>query len=850
MKKGLKKVLVMVLAVVMLAGSVLTAMAAPVGDVTYFVKFRGENDEVLKDNVPVIVNGVMDGKTLATLDISEALATVDELKDYQYTGEEIKVLLFDDGSRHEKEVYLTKKAPVVDTVEVTFIDEATKAPVGDKVNVKVVDGMINTGKLTAPNGYEVCVKGDMNVTAGAGVNVEVRKVEAPVVDTVEVTFIDEATKAPVGDKVTVKVVDGMINTGKLTAPEGYEVCVKGDMNVTAGAGANVEVRKVAKDTTVEVTFIDEATKAQVGKKVNVEVVDGMINTGKLTAPEGYEVCEKGDVAATAGAGLNVEVRRVAKLVEVTFIDAETKAPVGDKVSVEIKDGMINTGKLTAPEGYEVCEKGDVFVKPGTGLNVEVRKVAAPVVDTVEVTFIDEETKAPVGDKVDVEVVDGMINTAKLTAPEGYEVCVLGDVAATAGAGLNVEVRRVAKDTTVEVTFIDEETKAPVGDKVNVEVVDGMINTAKLTAPEGYEVCVLGDVAAVAGAGLNVEVRRVAALVEVTFIDEETKAPVGEKVNVEIVDGMINTAKLTAPEGYEVCEKGDFIVLPGSGLNVEVRKVVAPVVNTVEVTFIDEETKAPVGDKVDVEVVDGMINTAKLTAPEGYEVCEKGDVFAVAGAGLNVEVRKLAATEKTVYVSYIDEETKMPFEGGIEAVTVAADATTFNTSVLAAVPEGYELCVVGDVYFGENDTVNVEVRKVAVATEKTIYVSYIDEETKMPFENGIEAVTVAADATYFNTSVLKAVPEGYELCVVGDVYFGENDTVNVEVRKVAQEPGAGTDTEDTNKPNTNKPAEQKTEKAESETVKTGDVSTFLPMVIVMVAAAAVVAVLSLRRKNRR
>ena len=70
--------------------------------------------------------------------------------------------------------------------------------------------------------------------------------------------------------------------------------------------------------------------------------------------------------------------------------------------------------------------------------------------------------------------------------------------------------------------------------------------------------------------------------------------------------------------------------------------------------------------------------------------------------------------------------------------------------------------------------------------KTIYVSYIDEETSLPFANGIEQVEVAADATTFNTSALKNVPEGYVLCETGDVYFGDNDTPNVKVRKKAEE----------------------------------------------------------------
>ena len=87
---------------------------------------------------------------------------------------------------------------------------------------------------------------------------------------------------------------------------------------------------------------------------------------------------------------------------------------------------------------------------------------------------------------------------------------------------------------------------------------------------------------------------------------------------------------------------------------------------------------------------------------------------------------------------------------------------------------------GDIAF-KGDSVNVEVRK----AEKTVYVSYIDEETKQPLENGIEEIKVAADATSFNASILKKVPAGYELCVTGDIAF-KGDTVNVEVRKVVAE----------------------------------------------------------------
>ena len=176
-------------------------------------------------------------------------------------------------------------------------------------------------------------------------------------------------------------------------------------------------------------------------------------------------------------------------------------------------------------------------------------------------------------------------------------------------------------------------------------------------------------------------------------------------------------------------------------------------------------------------------------PAGYEVCVTGDIT-FEGDTVNVEVRK---AEKTIYVSYIDEETKKPFENGIEEIKLPADANSFNASILKKVPAGYEVCVTGDIAF-EGDTVNVEVRK----AEKTVYVSYIDEETKMPFENGIEEIKVAADANSFNTSILKKVPARYEVCVTGDIAF-EGDTVNVEVRKAEKTVYVSYIDEETKKP---------------------------------------------------
>ena len=300
-----------------------------------------------------------------------------------------------------------------------------------------------------------------------------------------------------------------------------------------------------------------------------------------------------------------------------------------------------------------------------------------------------------------------------------------------------------------------------------------------------------------------------------------------------------TVVANMPAGYEFAEEytTDFEVMDRY-VWVSVKPVAE---RNVFVAFVDEATGEELADVLAIKVAGTTFHTSAITKlPEGYELCEAGDVYVGTADKVSVNVRK---SEKTIYVSYIDEETKMPFENGIEEIKVAADATYFNTSVLTAVPEGYELCVVGDVYFGENDTVNVEVRK--AATTKEVKINLYDEEAEKQVAEPV--VVVDVDATYVNTSVFAScVPEGYELVLVGDLEIRDG-YVYAPVRKVADAPVVPEKPEDTNKP-AEKPA--KPAEKPAETVKTGDVSTFLPMVIVMVGAVAVVTVLSLRRKNRR
>ena len=258
----------------------------------------------------------------------------------------------------------------------------------------------------------------------------------------------------------------------------------------------------------------------------------------------------------------------------------------------------------------------------------------------------------------------------------------------------------------------------------------------------------------------------------------------EQVEVPVDATAINTSLLkNVPAGYETCETGDLSLNGSDCININIRKKTT---KKIFVSYIDEKTNMSFENGIEtIEVpVDATTFSTSLlkNVPEGYELCETGDVYFGDTDTLNVKVRKKAAEKKIIYVSYIDEETKMPFANGIEQVEVAADATTFNTSALKNVPEGYELCETGDHYFGENDTINIEVRKKSAQT-RTVYVHYIDAETKIPFENAIEKIEIPADEIHVNTKDLKEIPAGYEPVVTGDLDFYNTDDVNVELRKI-------------------------------------------------------------------
>lgn len=359
--------------------------------------------------------------------------------------------------------------------------------------------------------------------------------------------------------------------------------------------------------------------------------------------------------------------------------------------------------------------------------------------------------------------------------------------------ISYSCKRSCETKPIYVSYLEgAEWKA--SEQVEVPVDATAINTSLLkNVPAGYETCETGDLPLNGSDCININIRKkTTKTIYVSYIDEETSLPFAngiEQVEVAADATTFNTSALkNVPEGYVLCETGDVYFGDNDTPNVKVRKK-AEEKKTINVTYFyvgENGENIPCGtDSVTLDASATTFNNTTLTnVPEGYEICRIGDesVGNIAnGEFIYIEVREKAAQTRKVRVHYVSESGEM-IEDNIEELTIPADQTVVKTADLKKIPAGYEVCAVGDINFSGVEDVNVEVRKKAAQT-RTVYVHYIDAETKIPFENAIEKIEIPADEIHVNTSDLKEIPAGYEPVVTGDLDFYNTDDVNVELRKI-------------------------------------------------------------------
>ena len=192
---------------------------------------------------------------------------------------------------------------------------------------------------------------------------------------------------------------------------------------------------------------------------------------------------------------------------------------------------------------------------------------------------------------------------------------------------------------------------------------------------------------------------------------------------------------------------------------------------VNLIYWDEESNQKV---CEYEGTEGLVVDASKTyltnedvqskMPNGYTFYSDiaTATYQINGGWCRIGVKPVPApTTKTIKINYYSEsEGKQVAEVEMK---VAADATSVNTSKLTA-PKGYKINETGDLQIRDG-YVYVAVSKVEVPTTKTIKINYYSESEEKQIAE-VE-MTVAADATYVNTSELTA-PEGYKLVLSGDL----------------------------------------------------------------------------------
>ena len=492
---------------------------------------------------------------------------------------------------------------------------------------------------------------------------------------------------------------------------------------------------------------------------------------KDNLPEGYVLVNEKNSYDINGGYVWIDVTEAkTKTIEINYYCSEEKKSVGsEKLTVAADATEINTSKFTAvPAGHKLVESGDLPIRDGY-VFAEVKEV--PTTKTIEINYYCPAEKKSVGsEKLTVAADATEINTSKFTAvPAGHELVESGDLPIRDGY-VYAEVKEVPTTKTIKINYYSEAEEKQIAEVEMTVAADATyINTSKLTAPEGYELVLSGDLA-IRDGYVYAAVKKIGSkTVKINYYSEAEEKQIAEVEMTVAPDATcVNTSKLAAPTGYELVEVGDLPIRDGY-VYAAVRKVST---KEVKINFYCPEEKKQVAEPTVVVNADATcVNSSAYAAlvPAGYELVEVGDM-PIRDGYVYAEVRKVAT--KTIKINYYSEEEEKQI-AEVE-MTVPADATYVNTSALTA-PAGYELVLVGDLPIRDG-YVYAAVRKVPTTTIK---ISYVDEATDK--EVCTEDLVVNQGTTVVNFNVLKSVPAGYELCEVGDFYVG-NGSAKVMVRK--------------------------------------------------------------------
>ena len=399
----------------------------------------------------------------------------------------------------------------------------------------------------------------------------------------------------------------------------------------------------------------------------------VFSDGTDASPEAFDSADvdSANVAAT-------------KTIYINFYDEEANAQVKEEpMKVSADATSVNASSLTAPEGYELVLSGD-FAINDSYVYAAVRKVATT--KTVKINYYSEEEKKQIAEvefTVDKDAIS--VNTSKLTAPEGYELVLSGDLAINDGY-VYAEVRRVATTKTVKINFYCPDEKKQIAEpELKVAKDATSVNTSKLTVPKGYELVEVGDLP-IRDGYVYAEVRKAVTTKGITVVYQDRKGNVIKTapMTVDKDATYINTGKLTAPDGYTIGIVGDIKISQNNKVYITVDQ------NKKSVTVIFKESGNVVSSKeLSVVATAKYVHKSRITAPAGYQIATTGSKFEISKDNtVTVEVKRLGKTIKVVY--RLAKTNRIVTTGKI---VVDKKATSIKASEVP-VPAGYKMVTTG------------------------------------------------------------------------------------------------------------------------------------------------------------
>ena len=263
-------------------------------------------------------------------------------------------------------------------VKLNFYDEKAEKQVKEvTIKVKKTAKSVTVKKIqkSLPKNYTMTTTKTKLPIRDGYVYVAVTKKATAKTQKVKLNFYDEANKKQAAE-VTIKVKKSeksvTLTEAKKYLPKEYELDTTKLDTATEKLPIRdgyvyIAVRKVATTQTVKINYYcaDEGKQiAEVDMEVAADATS--VNTGNLTAPEGYEIAEVGDLPIRGGY-VYVLIRKAVttQTVKINYYCADEGKQIAEvDMEVAADATSVNTGNLTAPEGYEIAEVGDLPIRGG------------------------------------------------------------------------------------------------------------------------------------------------------------------------------------------------------------------------------------------------------------------------------------------------------------------------------------------------------------------------------------------------------------------------------------------------------------------------------------------------------